>query len=91
MTKNYAVRYEKHAQKTLKKMDTFQAKMILSWIEKNLIGTVDPRQHGKGLTGNRSGDWRYRIGNYRLIANISDNSLTILILTIAHRRDVYDN
>lgn len=49
-----------------------------------------PRLHGKGLTANRSGQWRYRIGDYRLIADIQDDIVVILIVTVGHRRDVYD-
>ena len=44
----------------------------------------------KGLTANRSGQWRYRIGDYRLICQIDDNKLIILALTIGHRRDIYN-
>ena len=57
----YQVRYEREAQRALKKMDKFQAKVILNWIEKNLVGTDNPRRHGKGLTANKSGYWRYRV------------------------------
>lgn len=86
---SYKVKYEKQAVKTLKKMDKFQSSMIISWIEKNLIGTEYPRQHGKGLTADKSGLWRYRVGDYRLVANIQDDIVTILIVNIGHRRDVY--
>jgi mRNA interferase RelE/StbE len=85
----YQVRYEREAQKSLKKMDKFQAKVILNWIEKNLVGTDDPRRHGKGLTSNKSGYWRYRVGAYRIIADISEQEVTILILSIGHRSEVY--
>jgi len=87
--KTYTVRYEKQAQKTLKKMDKHQAMLILSWVTKNLEGTDSPRIHGKGLVGNKSGQWRYRIGDYRLLANIDGETITILVLEIGHRRDVY--
>ncbi|MGI1807088.1 type II toxin-antitoxin system RelE family toxin [Exiguobacterium sp. TDN 0502] len=60
-----------------------------SWIKKNLVGTDDPRRHGKGLVSNRSGEWRYRIGDYRLIAYIQDEKVIILILEIGHRRGIY--
>ena len=63
--------------------------MIKSWIDKNLVETENPRQHGKGLTANRSGQWRYRIGDYRLICQIEDSKLVILALSVGHRRDVY--
>ena len=85
----YSVRYEKEAQKILKKMDKYQAKIILNWIEKNLVGTENPRIHGKGLTANKSGFWRYRVGSYRIIADINDSEVTILILTMGHRKDIY--
>lgn len=73
-----------------KKLDRYTQRMIKAWIEKNLVGCLDPRQHGKGLTANRSGQWRYRIGDYRLICEIQDNELIILALTVGHRRDVYE-
>lgn len=63
--------------------------MIKAWITKNLVNCENPRQHGKGLTSNRSGQWRYRIGDYRLICEIQDNNLIILALSIGHRREVY--
>ena len=64
---------------------------IVTWIRRNLEGCDNPRLHGKGLTANRSsGQWRYRIGDYRLIADIQDDIVVILIVTVGHRRDVYD-
>jgi len=87
--KQYHVRFEKKAQKALKKMDPHQARMIMAWIKKHLEGTTQPRAHGKGLTANRSGEWRYRIGDYRLIAHIDDTNIIILVLNIGHRRDIY--
>lgn len=85
----YQVRYEKEAQKALKKMDKFQARTILNWIEKNLLNTENPRQHGKGLVEDKSGYWRYRVGSYRLIADINEEEVIILILKVGHRRDIY--
>jgi len=85
----YEVRFEKRAQKALKKMDKHQALIIMAWIKKNLVETTNPRQFGKGLTGNKSGKWRYRIGDYRIISHIDDNKIVILILAIGHRSDIY--
>lgn len=70
-------------------MDKYQAMLILSWITKNLEGTDSPRVYGKELVGNKGGQWRYRIGDYRLLANRDDDTITILVLEIGHRRDVY--
>ena len=64
--------------------------MIIAWIRRNLEGCSNPRLHGKGLTANRSGQWRYRVNDYRLIAEIQDDVVVILIVRIAHRREVYD-
>ena len=86
----YRVEYTSKALKQLKKMDRFDAQIITSWIGKNLEGTMDPGSHGKGLTDNRSGEWRYRVGNYRILCTIHDDVLTIEVFTIGHRRDMYD-
>jgi len=85
----YSVEYTLQAVKQLKKLDGYTRKLILSWIEKNLMNCSDPRQHGKGLTSNRSGQWRYRVGDYRLIAEIQEDHVVILIVEVAHRREVY--
>lgn len=85
----YKVRFEKGARKSLKKMDPHQSRIIMGWINKNLMGTSNPREHGKALTHNHSGKWRYRVGDYRLIANINDKEITILVLEIDHRRNIY--
>ncbi|MBQ7312741.1 MAG: type II toxin-antitoxin system RelE/ParE family toxin, partial [Clostridia bacterium] len=76
--------------KDLKKLDKQTRALIFGWIEKNLVNCENPRQHGKGLTANRSGQWRYRIGDYRLLAEIHDDKVVILVLTVGHRREVYD-
>ena len=87
---SYNVRYEKQTRKTLKKMDKFQSSMIISWIEKNLTGTENPKVHGKGLVGNKSELWRYRVGDYRIIADIQEETVMILIVNFGHRKDIYN-
>ena len=76
--------------KEFRKLDRYTQKMIKAWIDRHLDGCEDPRAIGKGLTANRSGQWRYRIGDYRLICEIDDGRLIILALTVGHRRDIYD-
>ena len=87
----YRVEFTASALRQLKKMNRHMAAMILGWVRKNLEGCENPRQHGKGLTANRSGQWRYRIGDYRLIAEIQEERIVILILSIGHRSDIYDS
>jgi len=75
--------------KEFKKLDKYTQRMLKAWIEKNLVDCEDPRLHGKGLTENRSGQWRYRIGDYRIICEIQDDALIILALSVGHRREIY--
>ncbi len=86
----YKVVFTDKANKQLNKLDKHVASLIIGWIEKNLEGTENPRQHGKGLTANRLGEWRYRIGDYRIICDIQDEEIIILVLEIGHRRSVYE-
>lgn len=85
----YHVEFTARALKELKKPDKQTAALILGWIRKNLEGCDNPRAHGKGVTANHSGEWRYRVGDYRLLAEIQDGKLVILMLTIGHRSEVY--
>lgn len=90
MNNKYTVEYTASAIKELKKLDKYTRKLIYAWIDKNLQGCENPRVHGKALTANRAGQWRYRVGDYRLIAEIEDENITILVLNVGHRRDVYN-
>ena len=87
----YKVVFSDNALKQLKKMDKHIAALIIGWIDKNLVGTNNPRQHGKALVANKNGQWRYRIGDYRAICEIQDNKITILVLEVGHRRNIYNN
>lgn len=87
----YQVRTTTRFDKEFRKLDKYTQRLIKGWISKNLVGTDNPRQHGKALTANRKGQWRYRIGEYRLLCLIEDESLIILALSIGHRRNVYEN
>ncbi len=85
----YHIVFSHRAVKQLKKLDKHTASLITGWLRKNIEGCSDPRQHGKGLTANRSGQWRYRIGDYRIIAEIQDDKVIVLVLAIGHRSDIY--
>ena len=85
----YELKYEARAVKQIKKLDLATRKLIKSWIEKNLLNTDNPRQHGKGLTGSLSQYWRYRVGDYRILAEINDAEIIIIIVEVGHRRDIY--
>ena len=86
---SYSVETTTRFDREFKKLDRYTQRMIKAWIEKNLVGCADPRVHGKGLTANRSGQWRYRIGDYRLICLIEEDKLVILALSVGHRSEIY--
>lgn len=86
----YTVEYSQQAVRNLKKLDKYTASLILGWIEKNLVNCENPRLHGKDLTANRSGHWRYRVGDYRILADIQDERIVILVLEIGHKREIYE-
>lgn len=75
--------------KAFKKLDKQTQKIIKTWIEKNLMGCENPRLHGKGLTANRSGQWRYSVGDYRILAEIQDREIVLVLINIGHRNKIY--
>lgn len=85
----YEIRFSKSALKEFVKLDKGVQRVIQAWLKKNLLGTTDPRAHGKGLMANYSGYWRYRVGNYRLIAVIKEHEVVIEIIAVGHRRMIY--
>lgn len=86
----YKVIFSDKAKKQFKKIDKHISSLLVGWIEKNLEGCTNPRLHGKSLVGDKSGQWRYRIGDYRLICEIHDEEITILVLEAGHRREIYE-
>ena len=86
---SYQVIYSKNALKKLKKLDNHNKLYILSWIDKNLVGTTDPYEKGKSLKGQFEGSIRYRVGDYRIITEIQDDKLIILVVNVEHRSKVY--
>ena len=86
---SYKVETTSGFDKEFKKLYHYTKMMVRAWIEKNLVNCDDPRAHGKALSANLGGKWRYRIGDYRLICVIEDDRLLILALTIGHRNEIY--
>lgn len=71
-------------------MDKGVARLITSWIIKNLYNVENLRIHGKELKSNLKGLWRYRVGDYRLIAEIKNRELLIFMIEIGYRREIYE-
>ena len=87
--KRYKIEFEKKAIKNLKSIDNKQAALILTWIDNNLDGTTDPRKYGKPLKGKLNEYWRYRVGQYRVIVDIQDERLIIVVISLGHRKEIY--
>jgi mRNA interferase RelE/StbE len=76
--------------KSIRKLDRAIARRVIDYLEA-LLELEDPRQRGRGLTANRSGYWRYRVGDYRILAQLEDDLLVIVAIDVAHRSEVYSD
>ena len=78
------------AQKNLSQLDKQVARRILKFLHERIAPLDDPRSIGEALKGSKLGEfWKYRVGDYRIIAKIEDGVLTIFIVRIGNRREVY--
>lgn len=84
----YAVKISDKALKGLKKLDKQVQIRVLDFL-KQLGKEKNPRSEGKALKGNLKSLWRYRLGDYRIIADIQDKNVTIVVVKVSHRKDVY--
>lgn len=85
----WTVEFVPAAAKELKKLGRAEAARIIATLETRIAPLDDPRTLGSGLTGELGGLWRWRIGDYRVVARIEDERITILVVRVAHRREVY--
>ena len=86
---SYEVRFTEHADRDLRRLDRPQRAQVMAWIGRNLVGCEDPRRSGRALAGDLAGLWRYRVGEYRIVAEIHDGELVIVVIEVGHRRNVY--
>lgn len=77
------------ASRQLAKIDKQTAKRITRFLRERIAPLDDPRSTGKALTGPLGGFWRYRVGDYRIICDIQDGALCVLVVEIGNRREVY--
>ncbi|MFM8750289.1 type II toxin-antitoxin system RelE family toxin [Rhabdaerophilum sp.] len=86
----WSIRLTRTAQKDLQKLDRKAARRILAFLEERVIASGNPRLNGKALTGVLGDRWSYRLGDYRILCDIQDEVVIVLVLTIGHRKDVYE-
>lgn len=86
----WKVELSAHAERLVSDLDVSIRKRILNFLFGWLVQIEDPRSIGHALQGQRFGKlWRYRVGDYRLICEIQDDRLVVLVIKIGHRRDVH--
>ncbi|MBK8675731.1 MAG: type II toxin-antitoxin system RelE/ParE family toxin [Cellvibrionales bacterium] len=87
----WSVEFDEAARKELRKLDRQAQQDILRYLRERIATDDDPRRFGKALARDLAGLWRYRVQHYRLICHITDQTLTVLVLRVGHRKDVYEN
>jgi len=86
----WTIDYTDTARKALRKLDKQTARRILDYMDERVAAAHDPRASGKALAGPVFGTyWRYRVGDYRIICDIQDEVVRVLVLEIGNRREVY--
>lgn len=86
----WRIEYARAARKDIVGLDPQTARRIRSFLEDRLANLDDPRSIGDALKGSRLGTfWKYRVGDWRIIASIEDDVLRVLVVRIGHRREVY--
>lgn len=77
------------AERQLRKLDPQIQRRILDWLEDRIENCKNPRHFGEALRGDLAGLWRYRVGAYRIVCQIRDERVVVLVLAVGHRREVY--
>lgn len=77
------------AEKQLRKLDRPVQKRLIDWLDDRITGCKNPRHFGEPLRGDLAGLWRYRIGDYRIICEIQEEKVVVLVVAIGHRREIY--
>ncbi len=85
----WTIEITRTAEKQITKLHRQAQQAIVRFLRERLAGADNPRQWGKPLQGEKSGLWRYRVGDYRLICDIQDDRITVMVLQVGHRKDVY--
>lgn len=86
---SWVYRFDDRALKELRKLGKPAQRDIIAYLDERIAGDGDPRRFGKGLKADLAGLWRYRVGDYRILCQIRDAELVVLVVAAGHRRDVY--
>ncbi len=87
---SWVYRFDERALKELRKLGKQAQRDIVAYLDERVACEEDPRRFGKGLKADLAGLWRYRVGDYRILCQIRDGELLVLVVAVGHRRDVYE-
>jgi len=88
-SRTWRIEITRTAEKQIQKLSRGAQESIIQFLRERVQTADNPRQLGKPLHGDKGGLWRYRVGDYRLICDIQDERITILVVRVGHRKDVY--
>jgi len=88
-SRTWRVEITRTAEKQIQKLNRTVQESIIRFLRERVQTADNPRQSGRPLHGDKGGLWRYRVGDYRLICDIQDERITVLVLRVGHRKDVY--
>jgi mRNA interferase RelE/StbE len=85
----WTIEYADTAKGQLRKLDKQMARRIVDFMEERIAGLENPRNTGKALVGPNGDFWRYRVGDYRVICDIQEGALRVLVVQVGNRREIY--
>jgi mRNA interferase RelE/StbE len=85
----WRVEFHRAGVRDLRELGADGQRRVLRYLRERIAGSGDPRRFGRALTGDRKGLWRYRVGDYRIVAAIEDDRFVVLVVTVGRRREVY--
>jgi mRNA interferase RelE/StbE len=89
LSRPWRIELAPRAQRSIDKLTSVKRRRIVRFLEERIAGPESPRRIGEALKGPPDGLWRYRVGDYRIIVRIEDRVLTVLVLEVGHRREVF--
>jgi mRNA interferase RelE/StbE len=88
-SRTWRIEITRTAEKQIQKLNRTAQEAIIQFFRERVQTAENPRQLGKPLHGDKGGLWRYRVGDYRLVCDIQDERITVLVVRVGHRKDVY--
>ena len=86
---SWIYKFDQRALKELKKLGKQAQQEIVAYLDERVVNEADPRRFGKDLKADLVGLWRYRVGDFRILCQIVDGELLVLVVAVGHRKDVY--